>query len=378
MKSSRFSPGLAARLLLAALFILPLLAGFATPAAAAGRARGAVFTLSNAADGNAVLVYARAANGSLSHVDSVPTGGLGSGAGLGSQSALVLSRNSRWLYAVNAGSNEISVFAVRPSGLDLVDKVASGGEMPISLDLHGRLLYVLNAGGAGNITGFLIGADGRLTALPGSTQPLSNGGEGAAPGPAQVAFSPNGKTLVVTEKATNLILVYPVMGRLAQAPVVHPSAGQTPFGFEFSRRGFLIVSEAFGGAPNISAVSSYTTHGADITVVSPSVSAGQTAACWIAISKNDRYAYAANTGTASITSYRSGKDGALTLLEPVAGFVGEGGAAIDLAFSVDGRYLYSLAGGVNTITTFALRPDGSLANLGNVNVPAGAVGLAAH
>lgn len=378
MKNNRLFVGFGARLVMAALFILPLLTAFVPSVAAAGKSAGAVYTLSNAAAGNEVLVYDRAAGGQLAFAGAVPTGGLGSGAGLGSQSAVILSKNNRLLFAVNAGSNEISAFAVRPSGLELVDKVASGGETPISLDLHGDLLYVLNAGGAGNITGFRVAVDGRLTALPDSTQPLSNDGVGAAPGPAQIAFSPDGKTLVVTEKATDLLLAYTVEDGKAHAAVIHPSAGATPFGFEFSRRGFLIVSEAFGGQPEISAVSSYAVDGTAITPISPSVSAGQTAACWIAISKNDRYAYAANTGSASVSSYRIGKDGALTLLEPVAGFVGDGGKAIDLAFSANGRYLYALAGEVNTITAFAQRADGSLENLGGVSVPAGSVGLAAR
>jgi 6-phosphogluconolactonase (cycloisomerase 2 family) len=291
---------------------------------------------------------------------------------------LALSKNNRWLFVVNAGSNQISVFAVTPAGLKRVDLVDSGGTSPISLDIYGHLLYVLNAGGAGNITGFRIGANGHLTALSGSTQPLSNGGQGAAPGPAQVAFSPNGKTLLVTEKASNLLLAYPVEDGLAQAPVAHPSVGMTPFGFEFSRRGYLIVSEAFGGQPNLSAVSSYSVHGTTIAPVSPSVGTTQTAACWIAISKNDRYAYAANTGSGSISSYRIGKDGVLILLNPVAGLIGQGGAAIDLAFSSTGRYLYSLGGGINTITAFGWNRDGSLTNLGSVSVPAGSVGLVAR
>src|SRR4029079_14381215 len=116
------------------------------------------------------------------------------------------------------------------------------------------LLYVLNAGGSGNITGFNIGRHGTLTPISGSTRPLSGG----ATGPAQVQFSPDGDLLVVTEKTTNLIDTYTVDRHgIANGPTTHPSSGATPFGFAFSKRGTLIVSEAIGGTPGLSAVSSY-------------------------------------------------------------------------------------------------------------------------
>jgi len=75
--------------------------------AAAGSGQGAVFTLTNSPAGNRVLVWERATNGSLLATGAVPTGGTGTGAGLGSQGALTLSNNHRWLYAVNPGSDEI-------------------------------------------------------------------------------------------------------------------------------------------------------------------------------------------------------------------------------------------------------------------------------
>jgi 6-phosphogluconolactonase (cycloisomerase 2 family) len=147
------------------------------------------------------------------------------------------------------------VLSIGKDSLTLVDVVSSGGVRPISLTVHGSLLYVLNEGGTPNITGFTISNKGELTPLPGSTRPLT-GGSGADP--AEVSFSRDGALLVVTEKATNLIDVY-VVGTdgVAGPPISNPSAGQTPFGFAFDQRNNLIVSEAFGGAPNASAVSSY-------------------------------------------------------------------------------------------------------------------------
>ena len=119
---------------------------------------GALYTLTNAAAGNSVVAYNRASDGTLTLAGTYPTGGLGTGAALGSQGALVLSEDGRWLFAVDAGSNEISVLSVDRNGLSLADKVSSGGTMPISLTANGDLLYVLSAGGNGNITGFNIPA----------------------------------------------------------------------------------------------------------------------------------------------------------------------------------------------------------------------------
>lgn len=379
MESLKFLKRFGVRLILAAAFLLPLVAGFTSPVAADGdESAGAVYTITNAASGNEVLVYRRSSNGTLSFQEAYSTGGLGSGAGLGSQGAVALSKNDRWLFAVNAGSNQVSVFAVKERHLKLIDVVDSNGVQPISLTTHDGLLYVLNAGGSGNISGFRIRENGSLSPLDGSIQPLSNGGAGEAPGPAQISFSPDGDILVVTEKATNLIDTYEVRDGIASAPVTHTSAGATPFGFAFGRRDHLIVSEAFGGAPEASALSSYKVDDNELEVISASVGTTQTAACWVVVSKNGKYAYTTNTGSGSISSYRIGKDGSLTLLNPTAGLTGMDSRPIDMALSQNGRYLYALGAGSDTISIFQVKEDGSLKSLGSISVPDGAVGLAAR
>jgi 6-phosphogluconolactonase (cycloisomerase 2 family) len=373
MKSLRLFNHFGARLFLTAVFLLSFAAGFTSPVAAAPEnSIGAVYTLTNAATGNEVLAYDRSADGSLSFQGSHSTGGLGSGAGLGSQSAVILSKNNQWLFAVNAGSDEISVFAVNANGLELVDVVNSGGDLPVSLTNHKDWLYVLNAGGSGNISGFSIGQDGSLSSLGGSTQPVSNSGVGAAPGLAQISFSTDGRTLVVTEKTTNLIDTYQVEDGLAGAPVSHPSSGAVPFGFAFDRQGHAIVSEASG------AVSSYEIDGNEFNLISPSVATNQVAACWIAISKNGKFAYTTNAGSGSVSSFRIGADGSLTRLNATAALTGAGSSPIDMAFSINGQYLYILAGGAHMISIFQMGADGSLAAAGTVSVPVGVVGLAAN
>jgi 6-phosphogluconolactonase (cycloisomerase 2 family) len=344
----------------------------------AGGPAGAVYTSTNSAAGNAVVAYSRAADGTLSFRASYPTGGVGTGAGLGSQGALTFARGG-FVVVVNAGSDDITAFFRTSSGgLVLADRAPSGGDRPISVTARGDFVYVLNAGGEGNITGFHLSTSGDLTMIPGSTRPLSQAG-GADP--AQVAFSHHG-VLVVTEKATNRIDTY-VVGPdgLASGPMVHPSAGATPFGFSLDRRDRIVVSEAAGGAPGASSASSYQVHAdGSLTLRSGAVPTGQTAACWVVITDNDRFAYTTNTGSNNLSSYRIRRSGTIELRESSA--APSDATPIDAALSRGGvQYLYALNAGSGTITAFRVSAsDGTLSPLGAQasGLPAGSVGLLAR
>ena len=219
---------------------------FAAPAMADADGTVQVFTMTNAAAGNEILIFDHHPQQGLVGAGSVASGGTGTGGGLGNQGGVILSKHNRWLYAVNAGSDSISVFSVSRDGLALVDTVASGGSRPVSLTRYDNLLYVVNAG-SDSIAGFTVGDNGALSPLAGSVRGLS--GSGTAP--AQISFTPWGDALVVTEKATNLITVFRVDEDGLPGPaVVNASAGATPFGFDFDRYGHLLVSEAAGGAPD--------------------------------------------------------------------------------------------------------------------------------
>jgi 6-phosphogluconolactonase (cycloisomerase 2 family) len=376
MKLRKGMPGRLDRVVILLALLLSMLAWGGT-ASAASRDNDAVYVLTNAAAGNAVAIFDRSSDGALHAAGTVATGGLGAGVGLGSQGALVLSENGRWLFAVNAGSNDISAFEVRGADLQLANRIASGGERPISLTVHDDLLYVLNAGGSGNINGFSISDRGTLHALDGSTRWLSNGGVGAAPGPAQIQFSNNGDSLVVTEKGANLIDTYAIgKDGIAAEVVTHLAAGVTPFGFAFGKRGDLIVSEAFGGALGQSALSSYDLDDDTLTTISPSVPTTQTAACWVAVTKNGRFAYTTNAGSASVSGYQVARDGSLTLLAASAGATGASPTDVDL--SRNSQFLYALNAGSHNLSAFRVQSDGSLISLGTFGLlPAGAVGVAA-
>ncbi len=335
-----------------------------------------VYTMSNASSGNAVLAFEQRGD-TLVPAGSFPTQGVGSGGGLGNQGAIVLSDDGETLLAVNAGSDEVSVFRVRADGLILADKVSSGGVRPISIAVHEDWVYVLNAGGSGtgNITGFVLTSRETLKPIPGSTRPLS----GPATAPAQIEFNPEGDTLVVTEKATKIIDTYTVDDDgIATGPVSQPSNGVTPFGFSFNKRGVLIVSEAFGGAPNASAVSSYALRNGALTLLSGSVPDFQSAVCWIVITKNGKFAYGSNTGSNNISSYRVGRDGTLTLLATVA--ASTGAAPIDMALRGNSKFLYVLNATAGSIEVFRVdRGNGQLTPVTSVSgLPAGANGLVAR
>lgn len=326
--------------------------------------RGFVYTASNETAGNRILGFRISARAGLVPVADVPTGGLGSGGGLGNQDGLVLSPSGRWLLAVNAGSDEISLLSGRQTTPVLLDKVASGGRRPVSIALRGRLLYVLNAGGAvgdaDNIAGFRIAHGDRLVPITGATRALS----AAATAPAQVSFTPDGDFLVVSERMTNKILTYPVdEDGIAGDPIVQNSVGVTPFGFAFAKRGVLLVSEAFGGAADASAVSSYRIdEGGLLAVLTASAPTTESAACWVATTPDGRFAYVTNTGSGSISGYAVGRDGALRLLTTggVTASTGPGSGPIDLALTPDGGLLFDLRRPLGMIGAFVVKPNGQL------------------
>lgn len=336
---------------------------------------GAVYTSTNSATNNAVLAFERSPHGTLRPAGSFPTGGTGTGGGLGNQGAVVLDDRRNRLFVVNAGSDQLTSFDVGRHGLRRLDLESSGGDRPISLTAHGNLLYVLNAG-SDQIAGFRVDHRGELRPLPGSIRSLS----GTGTDPAQIEFSPNGGLLVVTEKATNRIDTFRVGldGRPGEL-ISQPSAGETPFGFAFDKRGHLIVSEAFGGAPNASVLSSYGIAGnGAIGAISPLVRTEQTAACWVVVTDNGRFAYTTNTGSGSISSYDVDRDGSISLLESVGADTGIGSAPTDLALSEHSRELFVLNSGARTVGAYRVRGDGGLVSVDTAGgLPAGATGLAA-
>jgi len=356
------------------LSLLAAVGAMVLAAPAAAFASGSVYVQTNAASGNWVQIFHAGADGRLAPVRQVYTGGHGLGAGLGSEGSVTLSQDGHWLFAVNAGSNTVTLFQVTADGLRRTDVVATHGTTPVSVTQWGNLVYVVNSG-SGTIAGFRL-SGAQLSFVTGSVRRLSD----PAAAPAQIEFRPGGKVLVVTEKATSRIAIFHVQANGAAAQGRFPlSRGQTPFGFAFAGSDTLVVSEAFGGAAGASATSSYRVDAdGSSRVISGSVPDRETAACWVATTADGRYAYVANTGSGTVSSYTVSTGGSLHLLRRVAAGTGSGSAPADEALGQSDRFLYVLDGGQHQVDAFRMTAGGGLAANGSFgHLPASAAGLAA-
>jgi len=298
---------------------------------------------------------------------------LGAGHGLENQGALALSDDRKYLFAVNAGSDDVSVFRITAQGLTQTARVSSGGRLPVSVTERGGLVYVLNRGGeAGDlngdtISGLRLAADGSLAPIPGSTMQLSS----ASTNPAQIEFSPNGNLILVTEHGAGFIDTYTVDANgVAGGHQVQQSAGRGPFGFAFRNASQLYVSEAGGGT-----ASSYTVDGQGVLqTISAAVQTQQTTACWLVITPDSKEAYVSNTASGSISEFAIGVDGSLSLLASIAATTQ--GRPLDMAITADGLYLNALTTSGN-IEVF--RIDAATGGLTQAQVvtglPAGSNGL---
>ncbi len=345
------------------------LAGLAFPATASAHASAAVFTLSNSTAGNSVLVFTRAADGSLTPAGSAATGGNGTGANGASQGALALSPDGRRLYAVNSGSNTIAVFSVHGTHLHRLAVVGSGGAGPASVTAaHGRV-YVVNTGG-NDVTGFWATGHG-LTPITGGSAPLTTGDSGAA----QISLNPSGTALAVTNTGSNTIdtiTLWP--GGAIRKVQSFVSAGTTPFGFGFTHGGVLVVTDAH--QTPFSAASSYRIgHTGTLRLLSGPVSSTEAAACWVAI--RGRTAFTADAGSGTISTFRVGDGGRLHLTAAAAASPGATSKPLDESITPDGRYLDVLTAGLDSITTYRIGAGDSLTWVGAVGgLPAGDTSVA--
>ena len=343
-------------------------------------AQGAVFTETNGTGGNAVVAFARAEDGSLSYAGTFGTGGNGIGGTndpLASQFSLLLDgEDNNLLFVVNAGSNDVSTFRVDGANLSLVGVTPSGGTLPTSLAIAHHTLYVLNAA-SNTVSGFAIGEDGTLSSNARASSSLAPGADGGS----AVRASRDGKWLVVTEKGSRTIDVFPVAGDGALGtPVRSSSSGISPFGFDFVHGDQIVVSEAGSGAVSLYDIS----NDGSLKVESPSVSTnGQAATCWLITTTDGRFAFVANAGSGTISGYSIGTRGGLTLIDAsgVSGSTGNGSTPLDLDLSRGDRYLYVLESGAGRIGAFAVGANGSLsplAGIGGLPASSGLQGIAAY
>ncbi|WP_328681042.1 lactonase family protein [Streptomyces sp. NBC_01261] len=354
---------------------------FAAPAAVAADAHhgpaslarhsgsATVFVQSDNTAANTVVAYARAADGTLAQKGVHPTGGKGGMlAGtvadhLASQGSLAYDRHHQLLYAVNAGSDTVTVFAVRGTHLRRVQVISSGGSFPVGVTFHGNRVYVANTLGGGSVQGFVRTGE-RLVKVPSWHRDL--GLDKAASAVGQISFTPDGSKLVVTTKASGQSIdVFPVggvHGGPSARPVVTSTPGAVPFGFAFDSAGRIRVTEA-----GTNSVGTFTVGRDGRLTAKGTVPTGQTATCWAVTAGDDLYVSNAASGT--LSGYRVGSGGGLTALGNTATHPG----TVDAAASSDGRYLYVQTGAQGTVDEFRVGPQGALTAIGSVVVP-GAVG----
>jgi 6-phosphogluconolactonase len=335
------------------------------------QAGGFVYVQTNDADRNEVILFARGSGGELERLASHLTGGKGSGAPhLPSQSSVVLDGDH--LFVTNAGSDDVTVFTVTGNKLALLDRVESGGSTPRSVAVHGDRVYVLNTGGEPNVSGFMLDGE-RLIAVKGSSR-------AAGSDPAQVAFSPDGRTLLVTDRADKIhAFAVDADGRLRDR-VTHESSGATPYGFDLRADGVLVVTEAAGAQVGKASASSYKLgEPAQLAPVSGAVGSTRSEVCWAVISRDGRTVFVTNFGDGTISTYAIGDDGSIELREAVAATTVDGTPGIrDEALSSDGEYLYALHADTGRVFGWKVGAEGELAPVGSANgLPLTAAGLAA-
>jgi 6-phosphogluconolactonase len=390
-----------------AMLVLAAAAAFGPGAARAAAGPGAVYFETNTTPKNFVQVFSRNANGSLRKGPLVRTGGVGSNTAspfasdgfplLDSANSVVLSRNGKLLFVVNAGSNTISTFTVTAKGLVLTDHRPSRGTLPVSVATatkNGKtLVYVVNQR-SGNIAGFTAAANGKLAFLPGSVRSLvTSGPNGVA---AMIGFDASASTLTVSERGAifsplansflgtgpDLIDTFKIDAKgLPGEPIRNASAGEDPFGFAYTKSGRLFMTDS--GVKGTVSTYGLNTGTTELSEVDHQPASGS-APCWVVLSSDDRYAFVTNSLSGTVSRFGLAADGHLSLLGTTST---TNNAALDEDSSDDGRFLYVLSTKVINVTKFVstrvdayrIGADGSLTLVGQTGqLPfPGASGLAA-
>jgi 6-phosphogluconolactonase len=335
---------------------------------------GAVYLQTNESGRNRLLTFERAAAGSLAPAETYETGGVGDGVPhLTSQGSVVLCGDGKHLLVTNAGSGDVSVFAVTAGGPTLLQTVPTGAA-PKSVAEHDGLVYVLNTGDP-SLVGYRLSADD-LEPIADSRRALA-----ADADPAQIGFSPDGRTLVITERGANALAAYPVAatGQLGE-PQIQPSSGPTPYGFAFTAAGTLVVAEAFGAEAGKAAASSYVMRDGNVVPASRSVHNGRSEICWAAVTDDGRYAFTTNFADGAVSRYAIGADGTLALDDAAAGTAVDGQPGLrDEGLSADSRYLYAVDADSRRVFGWAVGDGGALDPIGSWDgLPETVAGLAAR
>jgi 6-phosphogluconolactonase len=324
---------------------------------------------------NRVIAFRRGVDGAMDAMGDVATGGSGDATPhLTSQGSVTLTGDGRHLLVTNAASDDLSVFAIENDLRPRLLARTPVGSAPKSVAEHEGLIYVLGTGKPA-LVGFRIGMEG-LESLVGSERPLSS----ADADPAQVGFTRDGRTLIVTERGTDSIVTYAVgPDGLLGDPMAVPSSGPTPYGFAVSGSGTLVVTEAFRAEKGAAAASSYRIEDHAVAPVTASVGNGRSEICWAVVTPDDRFVFTTNFADGAVSRYAIEMNGSLTLEDATAGLTVDGRPGLrDEALSADGRLLYAIDADAGLIHGWVVEEGGSLRALGSWgDLPSTVAGLAA-
>ncbi len=348
-----------------------------------------VYTSSNESEGNRVIAFdISEKTGNLIAINSFPTGGTGTGAPLGNQSALTTDASDRWLFVTNSGDGTVTSFRLQEDGLQFVNKIESRGNSPISVTVFGTLVYVLNEGSGvetdppryryDNISGFRFNNSGELTFIKDSVRIIDNT---QLTSPAQVGFNKSGTVLLITEKATNTLTTFVMQQN--DIPSLESqkrsSAVPTPFGFEFGDRDYVFITEANGGGPGVTASYRIDRQTGVVSSLVDLIEQGN-ATCWTVLSSDQTVGYSVNTGSGSVSLYRINFNGTIDpFFENRPNRLIETGAGPrDAVLTQDNQSFITLNNGDGEIRAFRVRRNGSLARRGSLPVPSSVTGLIAR
>lgn len=354
------------------------------PAARFPGRSGVVFVQTDNTAGNQIVAYERAPNGSLTWSSTVNTGGRGGTLDgsvvdhLASEGALAIDQPENLLFAVNAGSNSVSVFSVSGDHLTLDQVVSSGGTFPVSVTVHGHFAYVVNAEDGGSVQGYFV-AGPRLVPLPDTTRTLGLTRKTTTTPtqfthtPGSIAVSPNGSQLIVTTKANgDDIDVFGIgpSGALSPRPTANPEGTTVPFGISFDRAGHLVIAESSSTDPALATFN--VAPNGKVTAID-TVGTGQVATCWVAGAQG--FFFTSNAGSGSESGFTESPNGQLRLI----GNTKTDAGTVDAAATPDGQWLYVQTGASGIVDEFHVNSDGTLTQVGSVTVPnaVGAEGIVA-
>lgn len=322
---------------------------------------GYLYTQTNATGNNQVMIFRHTWTGALTYVGAVSTGGSGNGKSLSSQGALAIDRQQNRLFAVNAGSNSLSMFSIDPSNgnLTLLDNEPLQAVTPVSVTVNGNYVYVVNEG-SNNIRGVEVIGGNSLVLLSNSSKVLSSSGAG----PAQISFSPDGNWLHVTEKNKNFIRTFPVnAGGYAQPGSNTAAAGKTPFGFCYGRNNTLVVTHAEANAAGQSVGANYAGNNSNtLSIVNGSIATSQSGSGCVAGTVFGRYAFVTNNISNNISSYYIAPSGNLVLVNGSAAATGN--APTDICLSNSNLFVYAINSGDGTISAYLRSVLGGLIPIG--------------